>query len=203
MPAGKSHRVTDLDTLKALGHPLRLKLYRALYMAGTATASQLADEVGEAVSLVSYHLRKLAAHGIIEEAPEGRGDARERWWQPIAQGISTRDEDWRDSPEGEAVHTATSRLWARELGELYEQYLDTKHSWSADWRDAAFDSGSMMSLTADELRSLGQEIEELLAKWRARAKAAQEGDDVAGREKVSVHVQGVPYRTGSPQGGSS
>lgn len=50
MPSEERRRVSDLDTLKAIGHPLRLKLYRALHINRTATASQLADQVDEAVS---------------------------------------------------------------------------------------------------------------------------------------------------------
>lgn len=50
MPSEERRRVSDLDTLKAIGHPLRLKLYRALHIKRTATASQLADQVDEAVS---------------------------------------------------------------------------------------------------------------------------------------------------------
>ena len=52
-----------------------MQLYRALCVARTATASQLADQVDEAVSLVSYHLRKLAEHGLIEEAEPQSGTA--------------------------------------------------------------------------------------------------------------------------------
>lgn len=50
MPSDERRRISDLDTLKAIGHPLRLKLYRALHIKRTATASQLADQVDEAVS---------------------------------------------------------------------------------------------------------------------------------------------------------
>lgn len=50
MPSEERRRISDLDTLKAIGHPLRLKLYRALHIKRTATASQLADQVDEAVS---------------------------------------------------------------------------------------------------------------------------------------------------------
>ena len=81
MTAKEPRRITDVDTLKAFGHPLRMKLYRALYVARTATASQLAEQVDEAVSLVSYHLRKLADHGLIEAAEPQGADGRERWWQ--------------------------------------------------------------------------------------------------------------------------
>lgn len=106
MPSEERRRVSDLDTLKAIGHPLRLKLYRALHIKRTATASQLADQVDEAVSLVSYHLRKLADHGLIEPA-EGQGtDGRERWWQPSSRGLTFSDEDFDDAPDKAAVYAA-------------------------------------------------------------------------------------------------
>ncbi|MFC4115335.1 winged helix-turn-helix domain-containing protein [Nonomuraea zeae] len=193
MAEEKTHRVTDVDTLKALGHPLRIKIYRALFVAGTATASQLADQVGEAVSLVSYHLRKLASHGIIEEAKDGRGDARERWWQPVSTVISTRDEDWRDEPERVAVHTAVSRLYAHQRTEMYDAYLDSKESWDDGWRNSAFASEYLLALTSDELRRLGAEINEVIEKWRAHGKAARESGDTQGRENVAAHLYGFPF----------
>ena len=39
----RDHRITDVGTLKALAHPLRMKLYRCLCVADKATASQLAE----------------------------------------------------------------------------------------------------------------------------------------------------------------
>ncbi|SDK00581.1 winged helix-turn-helix domain-containing protein [Nonomuraea jiangxiensis] len=192
-PPDRTHHVTDIDTLKALGHPLRIKLYTALYAAGTATASQLADQVDEAVSLVSYHLRKLAAHGIIEEAPT-RGDARERWWQATSTVISTRDQDWRDAPERTAVHTAVSREYARQRTEMYESYLDAKPAWGDDWRNAAFSSGYLLFLTAGEFGELRDEVHELVTKWRERGNAAREAGDMDGRENVAVHTYGFPFR---------
>jgi DNA-binding transcriptional ArsR family regulator len=199
----ETRRVKDLDTLKALAHPLRMKLYRALYVAGTATASHLADQVDEAVSLVSYHLRKLAAHGLIEEAEAAGGDARERWWQPAAASISTRDEDFRDAPERAAAHSAVSRMHARQQHELYESYLDTQSTWDETWRDAAFSAEYLVSLTPDELSRLAEELNELAAKWRARGRAAREAGDTEGRENVAIHLYGFPFRSWSPGGKES
>ncbi|TDB99691.1 ArsR family transcriptional regulator [Nonomuraea longispora] len=195
MAAEKNHRVKDIDTLKALGHPLRIKLYRALFMAGTATASQLADKVDEPVSLVSYHLRKLSAHRIIEEAEPGSGDGRERWWRPVSTTISTRDEDWREAPERAAVHAAVSRVYARQRYEMYEEHLDTRDAWSDDWRGASFSSEYLFTLTAEELQELGRELDELVAKWRERGTAAREAGETQGRENVVLHVNGFPFRT--------
>ncbi|MFI6734026.1 helix-turn-helix domain-containing protein [Nonomuraea sp. NPDC050451] len=195
MATEESRRIKDLDTLKALGHPLRMKLYRALQVTGAATASHLADQVDEAVSLVSYHLRKLAAHGLIVEADSRGGDARERWWQPADASISTRDEDFRDAPERVAVHTAVSRMHARQQSEMYESFLDTQSAWPGDWRNSAFSSEFMLSLTAEELHRLSDELNEVVRKWRAQGKAAREAGDVEGRENVAVHMYGFPFRT--------
>ncbi|MEU0566657.1 helix-turn-helix domain-containing protein [Nonomuraea sp. NPDC005983] len=195
MAAEKNRRITDLDELKALGHPLRLRLYRALNVAREATASMLAEQVDEAVSLVSYHLRKLAAHGLIEEADRPGGDARERWWQLAHRGVSTRDRDFRDSPEGVAAHTALSRVAARQREEMYESYLDSQAGWEQEWRDVAFGSESLIWLTASELGQLKGEMEALVAKWQAHGRAAREAD-TEGRENVALHVYGFPFRTG-------
>ncbi|MEV0619457.1 helix-turn-helix domain-containing protein [Nonomuraea sp. NPDC050404] len=194
MATEKTHQVKDLDTLKALGHPLRIKLYRALYVAGTATASQLADQVDEAVSLVSYHLRKLATHGIIEEAEGHGGDARERWWQPASSGLNTEDADFRDAPESAALHTTVSRMYAQDRTAMYENYLDAKAAWSNDWRDAAFSSSTMMPLTSEELGLMREEMLALVQGWRLRAEAARDAGDTEGRENVAVFMYGFPFR---------
>jgi DNA-binding transcriptional ArsR family regulator len=194
MARRKVRRVRDLATLKALGHPLRMQLYRALNVAHRATASQLADQGDEAVSLVSYHLRKLAAHGLIEEAEQGSKDGREHWWQMTVGGISTQDEDFRDAPESEGAYIALSRMLARQRAEMYQNYLDTKSAWPDDWRDASFNSEYLMSLTPLEFGRLREEMNELLQKWEAHSDAAREAGDHEGREHVAVHAIGFPFR---------
>lgn len=194
-PPEKTRRITDLDTLKALGHPLRIRLYRALRVAGTATASQLADQVDEAVSLVSYHLRKLATHGIIEEAEGHSEDGRERWWRPAVTRITTRDEDFDDAPERAAVHAAITRAHARQRAAMFESWLDEKSAWGEEWRGAAFTSESLMPLTSAELREMDDELGAVIMRWRQRGEAAREAGDVEGRENVAVHTYGFPFRT--------
>ncbi|MEV4841484.1 helix-turn-helix domain-containing protein [Nonomuraea sp. NPDC049486] len=190
----ESRRITDLDTLKAMAHPLRLKLYRALFQARVATASQLADQVDEAVSLVSYHLRKLAAHGVIEEAEPQSSDGRERWWQLVMRHYSVQDKDFRDAPERAAAYTAFTRTAFHDHVELYERYLDEQSAWSPDWRAAAFSSQSLPRLTAAELTGLNQELLEVVRRWQRHSEAAIEAGDTEGRENVNLHLYGFPAR---------
>lgn len=194
MAAKESRRIDDLATLKAFGHPLRMKLYRALYVSRTATASQLAEQVDEAVSLVSYHLRKLADHGLIEEAPQQGTDGRERWWQPASEGLSFRDEDFRNAPEALATHTAVGRMSFEQRSDLYRSYLDTQSAWAPQWRSAAFSSEYLGRLTAEELARLSGEMHELLKRYEEAGRVADEAGDTEGRENVAFHIYGFPFR---------
>ncbi|MFC9291000.1 helix-turn-helix domain-containing protein, partial [Streptomyces sp. NPDC057052] len=165
MARKENRTITDLGTLKALAHPLRMQLYRGLCVARTATASQLADQVDEAVSLVSYHLRKLAEHGLIEAAVPQSGDGRERWWQPASEGVTVRDENFRDAPERAAAHLAATRLFHEQRADMYRRYLDERPAWGAEWNSAAPDSESLLRLTPAELDELRGELLALARKY--------------------------------------
>ncbi|MER5203072.1 helix-turn-helix domain-containing protein [Streptomyces sp. NPDC002825] len=193
MTSQENRRIDDLGTLKAIAHPLRMRLYRALFVARTATASQLAEQVDEAVSLVSYHLRKLAEHGLIEEAETQSADGRERWWQPSSYGFSIHDEDVR-APELAAATAAFGRTVDEQRTQMYARFRDERHTWSDEWRSAAISSEWLPRLTAAELASLGKELDALLKKYDQAARAAEAAGDTEGRENVAVHLHGFPYR---------
>lgn len=190
----RDRRITDLGTLKALAHPLRMKLFRGLTIAQVATASQLAEQVDEAVSLVSYHLRKLAEHGLIEEAEPQRADGRERWWRPASDGVRIQDEDFRDAPEKAAAHTAASRLFAEQRTDMYRRWLDERARWGPEWNRAAESSESSLRLTADELAELNRELLALLRRYDEQGRAADAAGDTEGRENVAVHTYAFPFR---------
>lgn len=60
--------------LAALGHPTRLSVFRLLVEAGPA--GRMPGEIAEALSLpgatLSFHLKELAAAGLIQGEPRGR-----------------------------------------------------------------------------------------------------------------------------------
>ncbi|MFE0414387.1 ArsR/SmtB family transcription factor [Streptomyces tendae] len=194
MPSQENRPITDLGTLKALAHPLRMQLYRGLCVARTATASQLAEQVDETVSLVSYHLRKLAEHGLVEQADPQSADGRERWWQPSSEGVSIRDENFRDAPERAAAHLAATRLFHEQRADMYRRYLDERLTWGPEWNSAAPDNESLLRLTPADLAELAAELLALAKKYDERGRTAEAAGDTEGRENVALHVYGFPFR---------
>ncbi|MFG2913415.1 ArsR/SmtB family transcription factor [Kitasatospora sp. NPDC048298] len=188
-------RITDLSRLKAFTNPLRMQLYRLLYAAGSATASQLAEQVDQAPSLVSYHLRKLAEQGFVIEASGRSTDGRERWWQVASEeGWGFRESELAGTPEGAAAVNAVTKGLVDSRSAQYRVYLDQSAAWGREWADAAFSSEWMLDLTAPELAELNEELQALSRRWRERGKAARTAGDTVGREHVSVHLYGFPFR---------
>jgi predicted transcriptional regulator len=60
--------LTDPKAMRALAHPLRWALLEALTHAGTLTATQASEMLGESPTNCAFHLRTLAKYGFVEEA---------------------------------------------------------------------------------------------------------------------------------------
>jgi DNA-binding transcriptional ArsR family regulator len=69
----------DAKTLRALAHPLRLRLLAVASSEGTITTTSASEHTGESSANCSFHLRLLARYGFLE-ATDGR-DRRERPWR--------------------------------------------------------------------------------------------------------------------------
>ena len=100
-------RVTEVEALRAIAHPLRGRLLGALRETGPATATELAERFDESSGATSYHLRQLARYGFIVEDEE-QASRRERRWRAAAKFTSWDDEDFIEQPGGreaaDAVH---------------------------------------------------------------------------------------------------
>ena len=187
-------RLTDPRQLRAMAHPLRLRLFYALQAEGSATASRLAELTGESPSLVSYHLRQLAAHGFIADDPTRDGsarDARERWWTAGERGFSWSESDFAGAPEQAGAAGELKRQMIAHHVERLDAWERERHAWPQQWQDAATMTDGIIDLTADELADLAQELADVVARWRRRTRSA---DDGAAREHVMVVQHAFPFR---------
>ena len=88
----------DAHAVKVLAHPLRSRLLSALRSGGPATATSLAQRLDTNTGATSYHLRKLASVGLVEETGEGRG--RERPWRAATEMHAFTQRDVAYDPDG-------------------------------------------------------------------------------------------------------
>ncbi len=134
----------DSRAFQVLAHPLRSRLLMALRSNGPATATALAETLGTNTRATSYHLRKLASVGLVEETDQGRG--RERWWRAATEMHGWTERDIADDPNGAAAADWLRRHDLRSFIDRYRAWLDAQAAWPIDWRDVA--GASSMSRSA-------------------------------------------------------
>ncbi|APU14890.1 hypothetical protein UA75_14245 [Actinoalloteichus sp. GBA129-24] len=132
----------------------------------TLTSTEAAKALGYSSGLCSFHLRSLARHGYIEEAPHEGGRARP--WRLLRT----------ERPDVVPAEEAGFGELARGLeDESHRRWLEHRSAAPARWqRDEAF--SAVVYLTPEELTELGAAVRELLARYRsrdARSEARPEG----------------------------
>lgn len=183
----------DPRALRAMAHPVRLRIMEELARVGQATATELSERLGESAANCSWHLRQLAQYGFIEEA--GGGTGRQRPWKVVVQSVSLAKPGQGDTELAYAGDAAAEVLLGREL-EALRAWRDARHDAPEVWREASFLSQSWNWLTADELAAFRADYEALIE--RHMAAHAQERFDPArrppGARMVRIVSWAVPGR---------
>ncbi|MEU8827312.1 helix-turn-helix domain-containing protein [Streptomyces sp. NPDC048636] len=181
-------RQLDPRSLRGLAHPLRMRLLAALSEYGPATASQLAERLGESSGATSYHLRQLAAHGFVTDDPE-RGKGRERWWKPAHRGIRVGDE-FGTHPDP-AVRGAMNTLlheWATVHSQEVSTWIGTLHTWSPEWRRASDLSDFKLRLTPELAEEMRDKLHEVIESYREK----EVDQDTENSARYRVHLHAFP-----------
>lgn len=156
----------DASTLRALAHPLRVRLLRELRSAGPATASGLGVALGESSGATSYHLRQLAAHGLVVEDTD-RGTRRERWWRAAHRSTLF---DMQLDDETRALGGEYLRAVAMSSGERLLAYASTlgavEDAGRRIWNEASTISDWQFAFTAEQALELQREIFEVMVRHR-------------------------------------
>ncbi|HEY9290789.1 MAG TPA: helix-turn-helix domain-containing protein [Microlunatus sp.] len=194
-PGGRPDIELDTATLRVLAHPMRVSVLRLLRQRGPSTATRLAAELGINPGAASYHLRRLAAGGLIVEDEE-RGTGRDRWWtavhrqsiyDPAAAPVEQREVGRTYTHAVALAAIQRLRRAAEEIPRLPEEWAEV-----STYADFTF------RLTPDELDGLRAELLEVLHRYQQR-QAAESGSS-AGAIPVSLQVQAFPV-PGEPDPG--
>lgn len=165
----------DAGPMRALAHPLRLRILGLLRSGGPQSVGMLAEATGVASGSVSYHLSTLAKHGFVVPAPEFERDGRERWWRAAHEMTSWRSEEFIDDPDrreaAEAMRRTVLDAYHRELVDALDAEIDLEPEWVA----ASDSSDGAAHLTLAEFRELDADLAAVREKWWGRGREPHEG----------------------------
>ncbi len=164
--------VEDLETLKAVSHPLRLSLLGRLRSDGPATASELGRALGESSGSTSYHLRQLERFGFVgddEQQPSGR----ERRWRALHDSTSF---------PSALADLDGGREFVDVVRRRQEEHLRSGLEAWTDHRPGLGHSDYDLRLDPADLEALGDELHALIERFSHRQ----------GSEHVALHVITLP-----------
>ncbi|MEV5826965.1 winged helix-turn-helix domain-containing protein [Spirillospora sp. NPDC052242] len=149
----------DLDALRGTGgglraHEVRTALLNLLDQVGTVTATEAAARLGYSSGLCSFHLRRLARHGLIEEAPRSGGRAR-----PWRLRRSDRAADASGEAFGDLARGLEDESWNHWLARRDQVPPELRH-------DEAF--SAVAYLTPEEMSRVADAVRRALAPYRDR-----------------------------------
>ncbi|HEV6953858.1 MAG TPA: helix-turn-helix domain-containing protein [Promicromonospora sp.] len=179
------------EALRALAHPLRIRILDLLPSHGPLTASRLGEILGESSGSTSYHLRQLAKHGLVREV-EGKGTARERWWERTPGGFSISSAG-KDSPAGRQTAEAVNVEFLRLRHERVMAFL--RATQAAD-EDALENWLGATTFTTNNLWASPEQMVAVVEAWERFA--AEHLDPLRGQEgtpgtfPVEIHFDAFP-----------
>jgi DNA-binding transcriptional ArsR family regulator len=150
--------LSDPAVVDALAHPVRLDVLSYLASTGPATASECARAVGDTPSNCSYHLRVLAAHGLVVPDEEGSKDGRTRPWRATITGFTTDPVDPEDAVGLDAMAAASLEL----DHSLAREHLRTRDRLPEPWRSAGVHASYGLVATTEELADIVARIDAIV-----------------------------------------
>ena len=171
------------EQLKALTHPVRVRMLGLLRIDGPATATTLAERLGLNTGATSYHLRQLAAHGfVVEDA--ARGNGRDRWWK-AAHRVTVTETARPEDPAAAETTAAYLQATAVARTQTLQRSIEELPSLPQEWVEATTYSDWLVRLTPAQATALMEKIAEIV----------RSTDDAAQPDAVQYVVQlhGFPY----------
>lgn len=185
MSDSEAVRLKGPSAMRALAHPARLTVVDELYQGNERTASELAELTGLTASAMSYHLRALEKHGIVQRA-EPRDDGRERPWRAPATTLSWGAEE---SDEANAAKAVIESGYLEMLGDSLRRWALAETRETEGWQQVGSLNRSFLWLTEEEAVEFNRELFGVIKKYAGERNAASHPEGTRG---VACVVAVVP-----------
>lgn len=180
--------------LLAVANPLRMRILGLLRIQGEKNVGQISELIGVAPGSVSFHLRKLAEAGMVQQDVKPQGDARKSWWKATYQAMrpAVRDDEDHEQQDrdGEDANYAYRRAVAVAYESVYERYLDAMPDLPRQWQAVGLSEDRTIELTPEETEEMSRDFDELARKWEERARSASNHE---GKRQVALILQAFPW----------
>jgi predicted transcriptional regulator len=192
-------KLTDPKAMRALAHPVRMALLDLIAVAGTLTATQASEALGESPANCAFHLRTLAKYGFVREAGGGRG--RERPWTRTRRTISISSTE-QDNPQAAIAASALGSVYFERWVERARKVFGSRERLPG-WEHATQMSRAAVFLTAEETVQVGREIQEIIDRYRGRERDASQRPADGMPVELSVFISPLTEFSGLNQAGKS
>jgi hypothetical protein len=179
--------LTDPKAIRALAHPVRWALLEALSQAGTLTATQASEMLGESPANCAFHLRTLGKYGFVEEAGGGKG--RERPWRQTYDRMSWRSRV--DDPQTSQAAQALDQVWLDRAMNRARHSLTSMARWPEGLDDSMGATTTRLYLTPEEADQLYSEIHQAFQRLLGPKNQFRERRDPALRPADAIPIEYV------------
>lgn len=189
--------INDPRLIKALAHPLRVRILSILETRDIASPNEMADELGVSLGVMSYHVRRLHALGFLELVKRTpRRGAIEHHYRAKARPHVT-DEGWAETP------SIVKRAMVGASLQQITGFINAAAAQGGFDRSDAHMSRTVVALDeegwkdlAGELARLMERVDQLQDESLERVKAAGEDAEAAIKRSAAVlmlfDAEGVP-----------
>jgi len=199
--------INDPRLIKALAHPLRVRILSILETRDMASPNEMADELGVSLGVMSYHVRRLHALGFLELVKRTpRRGAIEHHYRAKARPHVT-DEGWAETP------SIVKRAMVGASLQQITGFINAAASQGGFDRGDAHLSRTVVALDEEGWKELAGELARLMERVDAlqdealeRVKAAGQDSETALRRSAAVlmlfDAEGVPEHDPARDAGS-
>lgn len=163
--------IDDPRALRAIAHPVRMRILDRFDLAGPQRAADIAQALGIPANQASFHLRQLAKYGLVVEAPEEARDGRDRVWKAVDGVVSVDSKRLNELPGGKAALRAFQARWINEGHAVLDQFAIPEEE-----RPTGVVAGAVTSqlmLTKEEASQVLEELNEVIERHRRHGDAPE------------------------------
>ena len=159
-----SYRISDLEQVKALAHPLRMRIIEALAASEPMTTKQVAESLGEKPTRLYHHVDLLQKAGLIRltHTRRNRGTT-EKYYEAIARQFRADADLFSDETtddRGSALRPMIRTVFDNSMSELL-RLLDT-HRADKLLEDEGLLGYIEMHLTQEQIDDVQQKLKDVL-----------------------------------------